>query len=148
MSEDDVSVQFASCQLRLCGLECGGVEQADAAVGADDEGQGERVPALVGVGGVDGGGFERSPVAAVVGGDVGAVGADGDPGVCGGVVGDGGAIAVGRSEGFQEVVRHFAFMGYRAESCCAVPFIRLHVVPANHNVCTNVVVGTALSRGK
>jgi hypothetical protein len=66
-------------------------------VGAYDVGEGEGVPVLVGVGGVAGGwvGGEGSPVAAVVGGDVCAVGAYGDPEVVGGVVGYGGAIAVG-----------------------------------------------------
>jgi hypothetical protein len=42
-----------------------------------------------------GGGGEGSPVAAVVGGDVGAVGAYGDPGFGGGGVGYGAAVAVG-----------------------------------------------------
>ena len=40
-------------------------------------------------------GFEGAPVAAVVGGDVGAVGAYCDPGFGGGVVGYGGAVAMG-----------------------------------------------------
>src|SRR5579875_889584 len=72
-------------------------EHANAAVGAYDEGERKGVPVLVGVGGIAGGGvgFEGAPVAAVVGGDVGAVGASGDPGVVGGVVGYGGAVAVG-----------------------------------------------------
>jgi len=52
-------------------------------VGADGVGEGEGVPVLVGVGRfVEGGvGFEGVPVVAVVGGDVGAVGTDGDPGL-------------------------------------------------------------------
>ena len=67
-------------------------------MGADDEGEGEGVPVLVFVGlggGIGEVGFEGVPVAAVVGGDVGAVGAYGDPGFGGGVVGYGAAIAVG-----------------------------------------------------
>src|SRR5258708_1863691 len=76
-------------------LEGIGADPADATIGADDEGEGERVPVVVGVGCVSGGGFEGAPVAPVVGGDVGAVGSDGDPSFCGGVVGDGGAEAVG-----------------------------------------------------
>ena len=36
----------------LVGCEGGGAEFADAAVGADDEGQRESVPVLIGVGGV------------------------------------------------------------------------------------------------
>ena len=70
-------------------------EFAYAAVGAYDEGQGEGVPVLVGVGGFFFGWVQRSPVAAVVAGDVGAVGAYGDPGFGGGVVGYGAAVAVG-----------------------------------------------------
>jgi hypothetical protein len=72
-----------------------GVEFADAAFGAYDEGEGEGVPVLVGVGGLGGEGFEGAPVAAVVGGDVGAVGAHGDPEFLGGGVGYGGTVAVG-----------------------------------------------------
>ncbi len=74
-------------------------EVAYAAVGAYDEGEREGVPVLVGVGGVVGAGFERAPVAAVVGGDVGAVGAYGDPGVVVAELGDGGAVAVGGRNG-------------------------------------------------
>ena len=72
-----------------------GAEFADAAFGAYDEGEREGVPVLVGVGLVLGGGFEGGPVAAVVVGDVGAVGACGDPGFCLGVVGYCAAVAVG-----------------------------------------------------
>ena len=72
-----------------------GAEFADASVGAYDEGQGEGVPVFVGVFFVLGGGGEGAPVAAIVGGDVGAVGAYGDPGFGGGGVGYGGAVAVG-----------------------------------------------------
>ena len=82
-------------KLRLGGLQGGGVEDADAAVGAYGEGEGEGVPVLVGVGVFVGDGVEGAPVAAVVGGDVGAVGAYRDPGAGGGVVGYGGAVAVG-----------------------------------------------------
>src|SRR5580658_4479820 len=72
-----------------------GAEAAYASVGADDEGEGEGVPVFVGVGWVVVGGFEGCPVLAVVAGDVGAVGAYGDPEFLGGVVGYGGAVAVG-----------------------------------------------------
>ena len=74
-----------------------GIEFADAAVGANDEGQRDGVPVGVGAGGLveRGIGMNGVPVPAIVGGDVGAVGADGDPGFGGGVVGDGGAVAVG-----------------------------------------------------
>jgi len=64
-------------------------------VRAYDEGEGEGVPVFVGVGWVVAGGCERMPVLAVVAGDVGAVGAYGDPEFLGGVVGYGGAVAVG-----------------------------------------------------
>ncbi len=78
----------------------GRAEFADAAVGADYEGEREGVPVavfgnLVGAGGERGVGMESAPVAAIVGGDVGAVGAYGDPGFVGGGVGYGGAVAVG-----------------------------------------------------
>jgi hypothetical protein len=64
-------------------------------VGSDDEGEGEGVPVLVGVGLVFSSGFEGCPVLAVVAGDVGAVGAYSDPEFLGGIVGYGGAVAVG-----------------------------------------------------
>src|ERR1700693_62030 len=78
-----------------------GAELGDAAVGADDEGQRERVPVFVGVRGVVVRRARRQgvPGAAVVSGDVGAVGADGDPGFVLLVVGDGRAVAVGRGLG-------------------------------------------------
>ena len=79
----------------VSGFEGFGAEFADAAFGAYDEGEGEGVPVLVGVRGVLGGGFEGCPFFAVVAGDVGAVGAYGDPGLGGGLVGYGGAVAVG-----------------------------------------------------
>jgi hypothetical protein len=60
-------------------------------VRSDDEGEGESVPVLVGVGWVFGGGLEGGPVLAVVVGDVGAVGAYGDPEFLLGVIGYGGA---------------------------------------------------------
>jgi len=67
--------------------QCLGIELADAAVGADDEGEGEGIPVFVGVGWLVAGRGERAPVFAVVGGDVGTVGAYGDPEFLGGVVG-------------------------------------------------------------
>ena len=78
-------------------LQRGLIQLADAAVRTDDEGKRKRVPVAVGVGcfvqcWI---GMKCAPVFAVVGGDVGAVGADGDPGFGGGVVGYGGAVAVG-----------------------------------------------------
>ena len=79
-----------------CGLFLSdGAEAAYASVGAYDEGEGEGVPVFVGVGWVVAGGFEGCPVFSVVAGDVGAVGAYGDPEFLGGVVGYGGAVAVG-----------------------------------------------------
>ena len=74
----------------------GWVQSADAAVRAYDVGEREGVPVAVGIGGfVECGiGMDGTPVAAVVGGDVGAVGAYGDPGFGAGIVGYGGAIAV------------------------------------------------------
>jgi hypothetical protein len=75
----------------LCwsGFEGVSAELADAAFGAYDEGERESVPVFVGVGWFGGGGFEGAPVFAVVAGDVGAVGAYGDPGFGVGRVGDG-----------------------------------------------------------
>ena len=64
-------------------------------MGADDEGEGEGVPVFVGVGWVVAGGGEGCPVFSVVAGDVGAVGAYGDPEFLVGIVGYGGAVAVG-----------------------------------------------------
>ncbi len=71
------------------------VEYPNPPVRPNDERQRERVPVLVGAGRLSRRGLERTPVAAVVGGDVSAVGANGDPGRGGGVVGYGGAVAVG-----------------------------------------------------
>ena len=85
------------------GFEGGGVEDADATVGAYGVGKAEGVPVLVGVGLVGGGGFEGVPVAAVVGGDVGAVGAYCDPGFGGGVVGYRAAVAVGWGGGCDHI---------------------------------------------
>jgi len=78
-------------------FECGGVKSADAAFWAYDVGKREGVPVAVSLRGFVQGGVrvDGMPVAAIVGGDVGAVGAYGDPGFDGGVVGDGGAVAVG-----------------------------------------------------
>ncbi len=56
-----------------------GAELPDTSVWANDEGKRERVPVFVCVGRVVAGGCEGTPVFAVVGGDVGAVGAYGDP---------------------------------------------------------------------
>ena len=64
-------------------------------MGAYDEGEGEGVPVFVGVGWVVAGGGEGCPVFSVVARDVGAVGAYGDPGFGGGVVGYCAAVAVG-----------------------------------------------------
>ena len=72
-----------------------GAEAAYAAVRAYYEGEGEGVPVFVGVGWVVAGGGEGCPVFSVVAGDVGAVGAYGDPEFLGGVVGYGGSVAVG-----------------------------------------------------
>ena len=72
-----------------------GTELADAALRAYDVREREGVPVLVGVGWVLWAGFESGPVLAVVAGDVGAVGAYGDPGIGCGVVGYRAAVAVG-----------------------------------------------------
>jgi len=97
-------------------------------VGAYDEGEGEGVPVLVGVGGFVGAGVEGAPVASVVGGDVGAVGAYGDPGLGGGVVGYGGAKAVGwGGRGVPMLTAIFA-PGRRTGTR-----IRFFVVPTNRN---------------
>ena len=74
-----------------------GIEFRDATVGADNEGKREGVPVAVGVwrlvkGGI---GMEGLPGAAVVGGNVGAVGAYSDPRLGSGIVGYGGAVTVG-----------------------------------------------------
>ena len=76
-------------------VEVDGAEFAYASVGAYDVGEREGVPVFVGVGRIGGAGFEGAPVAAVVGGDVGAVGAYGYPEFLLGVVGYRGAVAVG-----------------------------------------------------
>ena len=81
-------------------VERDGAEAAYASVGAYDEGKGEGVPVFVGVGWVVAGGFEGCPVFSVVAGDVGAVGAYGDPEFLLGVVGYGGAVAVGWGLGY------------------------------------------------
>src|ERR1700724_3148277 len=91
--------------------QCLGIELADAAVGADDEGEGEGVPVFVGVGwGVAGGG-EGGPVFAVVAGDVGAVGAYGDLEFLRGVGGYGGAVAVGWGLGRLPIAGALALSG-------------------------------------
>ena len=76
-------------------LFCWGAEAAYATVGAYDEGERESVPVFVGVGWIVAGGCEGRPVFSVVARDVGAVGAYGDPEFLSGVVGYGGAVAVG-----------------------------------------------------
>ena len=77
------------------------VEFANAPMRADDKGKREGIPVLVGIGSLAKVriGMKRAPVAAVVGGDVRAVGADGDPCLRLRVVGDGGAVAVRRGNG-------------------------------------------------
>jgi len=78
-------------------LQRGLVHLADATVRTDDERQRECVPAAVSVGWLVQCwiGMKCVPVFAVVGGDVGAVWADGDPGFGGGIVGYRTAVAVG-----------------------------------------------------
>jgi len=80
------------------GLEGGRVYFADPALRAHDVGERESVPVAIGVFGfMQGGiGVDGSPVAAVVGGDVSAVGAYSNPRFAGGVVSNGGAVAVRR----------------------------------------------------
>src|SRR3974390_1364534 len=109
-------------------FQCGFVEFADTAVGAADVGKRECIPVAVGVGGFVecGVGMDGTPVAAVVGGDVGAVGAYGDPGFAGGVVGYGGAVAVGRS--CRGMPCSSAVSG---EGCRASRFGGLNVIAAN-----------------
>src|SRR5215469_10465182 len=90
------------------GLWCGGegvvAEFAYAAAGAYGEGEREGVPVLVGVGLIEGAGFEGRPVLAVVSGDVGSVGAYGDPGFGLFVIGHRAAIAAGWGLGWLEHV--------------------------------------------
>ena len=88
-----------------------GAEAAYASVRAYDEGEGEGVPVFVGVGWVVAGGGKRAPVFAVVGGDVGAVGANGDPEFLSGVVGYGGAVAVGWGLGRLPIAGALALSG-------------------------------------
>ena len=78
------------------GLYCIDAEFADAAFGAHHEWKGESVPAFVSVRSVSRGRLKGTPVEAIVGGNVGAVGADCDPGVCGAVVSDARAITARR----------------------------------------------------
>ena len=82
-----------------------GTELADAALRAYDVGEREGVPVLVGVGWVLVCGFQGGPVAAVVRGDVGAVGAYGDPEFLVGVVGYRTAVAVGWRLGSEDFLR-------------------------------------------
>ena len=112
-------------------LKGGLVEAADAAVGAYDVGEGEGVPVAVSVrvlveGGI---GVEGTPVAAVVGGDVGAVRAYGDPGFGCGVVGYGGAVAVGWGLGLSKRLGRPAF-----ECRCPSRVVWLCVVAAYNNL--------------
>jgi hypothetical protein len=76
-------------------LQCVIAYLTDATVGAYDERQREGVPVLVGIRGLAGLGVERTPVFAIVDGDVGSVGAYGDPGFGLSVVGYCAAVAVG-----------------------------------------------------
>jgi hypothetical protein len=83
------------------------------------------------------GGFEGCPVAAVVAGDVGAVGAYGDPGFGLCVVGYGAAVAVGWGLGF-----HYVEVGskwkaksvtVRKKDCSAVRVIGMFIVAAHNH---------------
>jgi hypothetical protein len=86
-------------------------EFADAAFGTYDEGEGESVPGFVGVGDVLWAGFEGDPVLTVVAGDVGAVGAYGDPGFGLFVVGYGAAVAVRWGAGSYKTGQEQIFYG-------------------------------------
>ena len=66
----------------------------DTAFGTDNERKRESIPVFVGVGSVKSVGFEGTPVKAIVGGKVGAVRADCDPGIGGSVISDARAITV------------------------------------------------------
>ena len=90
---------------------------------------------LVGVGGFVFGGVEGAPVAAVVGGDVGAVGAYGDPGAGGGVVGHGAAEAVGWGGGGEPVLRI-------CRICCSSRRLAgMQKITADHDGSTHVLFG-------
>ena len=97
-------------------------------MGAYDEGEGEGVPVFVGVGWVVAGGFEGCPVFSVVAGDVGAVGAYGDPEFLGGVVGYGGAVAVGWSLGGGPVLATI-----KAKCSRAGTLVNFFIVSANNH---------------
>ena len=77
------------------------MEFADAAVGADDEGEREGIPVPVGVGRLvqHANRMKGAPGVAIIDRDVGAIGANGDPGFALRVVGDRGAVAVRRGLG-------------------------------------------------
>jgi len=109
------------------GLEGVRVEDADAAVGAYGVGEGEGVPVLVGVGGFVTGGVERAPVSAVVGGDVGAVGSYGDPGVGGGVVGYRAAVATWHR------LRQLEFIAASSKRCGCSPVTGVLIIPSYRN---------------
>ncbi len=102
-----------------------GVEAAYASVLADDEGEGEGVPVFVGVGWFLRGGFQGCPVLAVVAGDVGTVGANGDPEFLIGIVGYGRAVAVGWGLGGLPVAA-----AVQRISCRSSRFVCLQVIPS------------------
>jgi hypothetical protein len=87
---------FVEIQQDSLGLEDFGPQSANTAFGANNEWKGESVPVFVSVRSVSRGGFKGTAVEAIVGGNVGAVGADRDPGVGGGIITDTRAIAVRR----------------------------------------------------
>jgi len=82
---------------------------------------------LVGVGGVVVGGVEGAPVAAVVGGDVGAVGAYCDPGFGGGVVGYRAAVAS------RHRLSELKLIAACSECCGCGPVIGLLIIPSYRN---------------
>ncbi len=79
-------------------LQCRHVQPANAPVRTDDEGQGKRIPVAVGIGCLMQCWIRTKsvPVFAVISGDVGAIGPNGDPGFSGWIVGYSRSIAVGR----------------------------------------------------
>ncbi len=82
-------------------LQCRLVEFADPPMWPDHKRQRKRIPVAIRVCRF----MQRrirmqcAPVFAVIGGDIGAVGANCDPGFTGGVIGDGGAVTVWRGCG-------------------------------------------------
>ena len=104
----------------------GGVEFGDAAVGADDEGEGEGVPVAV---------VEGLPGFSVVAADIGAVGAGGDPEIEGVGVLDGGAEAVGRGGGGEPGIA-----AIDRPRGCAGGFVGLSVIAADGDNATPISV--------